>query len=208
MTFKVGYFRSSRMQEIEFALRSLDPGIKAVEVATPTGLRDIDVLLGGGGPDLNPALYGEADEHCKRFSPDRDLREYQLLDQALEKGIPFLGLCRGAQLLNVLLGGTLYQDVEKQQGGEAIHDGHQVHQVQFSGLGSRYMGKEALVNSNHHQGVKTLASGLTLIGSAPDGLPEAWHTPGAIGVQFHPESLVKDDPRWLAVFRWWLEGAA
>lgn len=192
------------MEDIELLFNRAYPQMSLLEVKSQADLKEIDVLLAGGGPDINPTLYGEVNQHCNSLFPKRDARDYDLLAQTLQSRIPFLGLCRGAQLLNVVLGGTLYQDLEAQRATPHT-DPHPVH---FSGLGTLHLGEVAEVNSTHHQGVKILAPGLTLIGQAPDGLPEAWHAPGAIGVQFHPETLVHDDSHWLNLFQWWLDGAA
>ena len=80
------------------------------------------------------------------------------------------------------------------------------HAVQLVGQGAVRLGAAGWVNSSHHQGVDRLAPSLKTIGFAPDGLPEAWVRPGALGVQFHPETLVHQDARWMALFDWWLSG--
>jgi len=204
MKVKVGLLKSSRPDHIRLLFRTWFPEVELIAVGDTSALSGVDVLLAGGGPDIDPSLYGEADQHCGVFYPKRDAREFAILHEALGRGLPFLGLCRGAQLLNVVLGGTLYQDLPSQRGA-----GHsERHLAHFSGSGLQHLGPNAEVNSTHHQGIKSLAPSLTLIGEAPDGLPEAWHRPGALGVQFHPEWLVHEDARWLTLFRWWLAGAA
>lgn len=204
MKLHIGVFESSRKGDIEGLFSKYYPDSQIISVKSRLHLRQVDVVLAGGGPDLNPEHYGQEDRACHHVNKARDARDLDLMHAVLDAGLPFLGLCRGAQLLNIALNGTLYQDLGSDRG--IIHS--PVHTVECSGIGADHLGTTAQVNSTHHQGVDHLGDGLQVIGSAADGLPEAWYRPGAIGTQFHPESLVHDDPRWLRLFDWWLGGAA
>lgn len=158
-----------------------------------TGGGDIDPLLFGGRP--HPRVYG--------IDPERDRSEIALTRLAAEAGLPFLGICRGAQVINVALGGTLYTDIGDQLPGACRHDRYTTgeprdliaHEVQVL-PGSRLEGILGCagcgVNSLHHQGLERIASGLQVTAYAPDGLVEAVELAGhpfGLGVQWHPEWL-------------------
>jgi putative glutamine amidotransferase len=155
-----------------------------------------------GGADIHPDTYGEP-AAAKRWPGDhvRDECELALLELATRRACPVLGVCRGLQLLNVARGGTLYQDLPTQRPGLTSHrDGarydHLTHDVRVA-PGSwvhRVYGRESLVvNSVHHQAVKTLGEGLRATAWAPDGLIEGIESrpdePFLVGVQWHPEWL-------------------
>jgi putative glutamine amidotransferase len=171
----------------------------------------MDGVLIPGGVDLDPATYGEAPlPTCGRLDPARDRVELQLTRWAIDEGKPLFGLCRGLQIMNVALGGTLYQDIAAQRGDAIKHDyfptagfsrDHLAHPVTVT-AGSRLdalVGTAPLeVNSMHHQAVKELAPGLVSTAVAPDGLIEALESPGEqflLGVQWHPEALTDRDHR-------------
>lgn len=167
-------------------------------------LRKVDLLLLIGGKDIEPWRYGEeAIEDCGPFEPARDAFEYRLMDEAVRLRKPVFGICRGAQLINVYFGGTLYQDIPSQydttichrHGGELIRElAHGIMLVEGSRL-QRVLGCDSLgVNSTHHQAVKDLAPGLRISATAPDGTVEAIEseTLPIAGVQFHPEQLAVD----------------
>ncbi|MGM9319306.1 gamma-glutamyl-gamma-aminobutyrate hydrolase family protein [Deinococcus aquaticus] len=204
MKLRVGYLRSSRLDDPEALFHEYYPAAELIPVKSHAQLQGVDVVLAGGGPDLNPRLYGQENRACRSVNEVRDDRDLRLLKAALDARLPFLGLCRGAQLLNIALNGTLYQDLATEHGQAHLPD----HPVTFSGEGTVRLGSSAQVNSSHHQGVDRLGEGLEVIGRAADGLPEAWFRPGAIGVQFHPETLIRTDTDWLRLFDWWLAGAA
>ncbi|PTA66943.1 gamma-glutamyl-gamma-aminobutyrate hydrolase family protein [Deinococcus arcticus] len=204
MKLRVGVFESSRIADIERIFHHYYPDSRLTHVKSHLQLSEVDAVLAGGGPDLNPELYGQEDRACRHVNKARDARDLDLMHGLLGARLPFLGLCRGAQLLNVALNGTLYQDLATERG-----QGHlPVHSVAFSGTGARHLGDRTQVNSTHHQGIDRLGDGLEVIGRAADGLPEAWFRAGAIGVQFHPETLIHENPSWLRLFDWWLAGAA
>ena len=162
--------------------------------------RHLDGLVLQGGADVSPGSYGEealqAEWAGDRF---RDEYEIELVHEFVEAGKPVLGVCRGAQLINVAFGGTLFQDLREQlpQSIPHVNDIYEknVHAVRFepgSGLARLYPGlREARVNSIHHQGIKTLGRDLAAEAiSQPDGVIEAIRrtAPGfVLGVQWHPE---------------------
>ena len=161
----------------------------------------LDGLLLSGGEDIDPKLYGEERlPLCGTPDPERDAMEAALCRLALERDMPVLAICRGIQVLNVTLGGTLYQDVASQYGdaiGHPVYDRprEQVHGVRVlpgTRLSSLIGAERIRVNSRHHQAVKTPGRGLTVCAEAEDGLTEGVEMPGrrfVLGVQWHPESL-------------------
>ena len=171
----------------------------------------MDGLLLPGGVDLDPGTYGELPlPTCGRLDPARDQVELQFARWAIAEAKPLFGLCRGLQIMNVALGGTLYQDIAAQRSDAIKHDyfptagfsrDHLAHPVAVAS-GSRLdelVGPAPLaVNSMHHQAVKDLAPGLVPSGVAPDGVIEALEFPGErflLGVQWHPEALTDLDHR-------------
>ena len=160
-----------------------------------------DGLILSGGYDVDPALYGQADEGlCKQIQPVRDEMEFYLCRRAVAEDLPLLGICRGHQVLNAALGGTLYQDLQAQMGTTLQHQvpdpvggfAHDVSLAADSPL-ARLLGKDAMaVNSRHHQGIRDLASGLEAQAAADDGTVESVWMPGKRfiwGVQWHPEGI-------------------
>jgi putative glutamine amidotransferase len=186
----------------------------------PATLREIYERLDGvlipGGVDLDPATFGEA-RHPKlgAVDPARDRVELQLVRWAVADRKPVLGLCRGIQVMNVALGGTLYQDLEAQVPEGIKHDyfptagferDHLAHEVSLA-RGSRLLAMmerpSFLVNSMHHQGIKTLAPDLIPSATAPDGLVEAVERAADhfyVGVQWHPEVFEMTDPHTRHLF--------
>jgi putative glutamine amidotransferase len=163
----------------------------------------LDGLVFTGGGDLDPASYG-AESHPELDEVDtaRDELELSLVKRAMETGLPFLGICRGFQTINVALGGSLYTHIAGQHPNAIKHKydsgterevlAHKVLIASDSRLGKVFGETEFLVNSLHHQGVKQAAPGLTLAGFAPDGLLEALEVgnhPFGVAVQWHPEWL-------------------
>jgi putative glutamine amidotransferase len=182
----------------------------------------LDGVLVPGGGDIDPALYGE-ERHPKTndISPDRDRIELALIRQAVDGGKPFFGICRGAQVFNVALGGSLVQDLPSEFPDALGHYfippefprdyiGHEV-QVEEESLLARVLGAPIVhVNSRHHQSVKALAPGLEIVARAPDGVVEAIELPGhpfALGVQWHPENITAQ-PEMHALFTAFIAAAA
>jgi len=174
----------------------------------------LDGLLLSGGEDVHPAHYGEAcHEKCGTITPDRDEMELPLTRWAIEDGKPLLAICRGIQVLNVALGGSLYQDIQAQAPGAGRHDwypdlprdllSHTVSIAPQTCLARLEDTVSLPVNSLHHQAVKDVAPGLIVAARAPDEIIEAVEAVGhpfAIGVQWHPEELASSDARAQRLF--------
>lgn len=171
----------------------------------------LDGLLFSGGEDVNPVLYGEQSEPCMgQVDAERDVAELGLARKWLASGRPLLAICRGHHVLNVTLGGTLYQDIATYI-LHALDHGYAparpmeklVHPVTLdprSMLATILGGTSFEVNSAHHQAVKALGNKLTAVAHADDGVVEAIELQGhpfCIGVQWHPEAMVKAvDTMW------------
>ncbi|MFF8954752.1 gamma-glutamyl-gamma-aminobutyrate hydrolase family protein [Streptomyces sp. NPDC014894] len=157
--------------------------------SAPAVVARMDGLVVAGGADVEPVRYGaERDPRTGPATRDRDAWELALIHAALAAGVPLLGICRGMQLLNVALGGTLVQHLDGHTGGEGVFTSHTVKPVP----GTRYASivpHAAEVPSYHHQAVDRLAPGLTACAYAEDGTVEAVETESgwAVGVQWHPE---------------------
>ncbi|MCH0565476.1 MULTISPECIES: gamma-glutamyl-gamma-aminobutyrate hydrolase family protein [unclassified Streptomyces] len=151
----------------------------------------LDGVVIAGGPDVDPACYGaERDPHTGPPAPARDAWELALIRAALAAHTPLLGICRGMQLLNVALGGTLTQHITGHAGTPGVFDRHPVRPVP----GTRYASlapEEALVPTFHHQSAGRLGTGLVPSAHAADGTVEAIELPSGqgwvLGVQWHPE---------------------
>lgn len=165
-------------------------------------LARLDGLLLSGGYDVAPDLYGERKVNdTVEVDSERDAAEMALIPKAIEIGMPILAICRGIQVLNVALGGTLIQDIPSQVETSICHsqkaDRHvAVHRVSVE-AGSRLcdaLGTERLdVNSFHHQALKRAAAGLRVTAAAPDGTIEGVEGIGEgflLGVQWHPEEML------------------
>lgn len=172
-----------------------------------------DGFLLTGGQDVAPALYGGADPgRCGELCPERDAMETALLALARAQDKPVLGICRGIQLLNAALGGTLWQDLPTQCPSEVDHhqSGNYASPIHTVALQpgtplAELLGSAPLpVNSLHHQAVRTLAPGLAPMAVAPDGIVEAVYEPGRTfvwAVQWHPEFSWQTDANSRAIFR-------
>jgi putative glutamine amidotransferase len=177
-------------------------------------LPSLDGILLSGGGDVEPQRYRAASTgKVKYVDPDRDRVEMALVEGALADGIPFLGICRGIQVLNVALGGTLFTDIADLLPNALKHDyfpnwprdrlAHEVH-VQPGSLLNEILAADTIqVNSLHHQGIDQLAPELEAVAHAPDGLVEAVVLPDhpfGLAVQWHPENLTAHAP-FRALFR-------
>jgi putative glutamine amidotransferase len=176
----------------------------------------LDGLFLPGGVDMDPTTYGESRSAlCGRTDAARDWTELLFVRWALADQKPVLAVCRGAQVLNVAVGGSLYQDVGAQHPEAIKHDhfplngrrrdelAHEVRVAPGSRL-QRLLGADRLeVNSMHHQGIARLAPGLQAVATSPDGLIEGVEGETdqfLLGVQWHPEDLVDVDPRMRRLF--------
>lgn len=182
----------------------------------------LDGLLLPGGEDLDPAHYGAA-RHPQLGPTDkeRDRTELLLTEWALEWGMPLLGVCRGVQVMNVVCGGTLYQDLHSERPDLQKHDYFPptyerfriVHRVDVEpdSVLARALGPVHEVNSMHHQGLATLGAGLRAVARAEDSLVEAVevpYLPFALGVQWHPEELARTDDHSTSLFYEFVRSAA
>jgi len=206
--------REDRAQPYLEALRLIGVPDEEVLLVTPERLSPHDAaplaagasgLLLCGGPDIEPHHYGEEPHPHANLSlmPERDAIELELLSGARAARTPTFGVCRGLQVTNAFLGGTLWQDLKLMWPNAVLHDlsfprDALIHPVETvagdTELGDLLSREPSLVNSRHHQAIKQLAPGLTAVAVAPDGIVEAlagsdpdwwlW------AVQWHPENLV------------------
>jgi putative glutamine amidotransferase len=171
--------------------------------------RILDLVAGlvlTGGEDVEPVRYGAVPSpHLGRTSAARDAVEIAAVLGARDRLLPTLAICRGAQVLNVALGGTLVQDIPSERSGALAHDPkaardartHAVRLIDGSRAALALGAATALVNSKHHQAIDQLGHGLVITGTAPDGIIECVETPEEdpwwmLGVQWHPEEFVQD----------------
>lgn len=178
----------------------------------------IDKLLLAGGQDITPFLYGE-EPHPKlgSTSVERDLFEIALVKAALAQNKPIFTVCRGTQILNVALGGTLYQDLSLYPEWGVKHDmfptppafGLHSISIEEDSLAAKILGSKAKVNSFHHQAIKKLAPELKATAFSPDGIVEAVESQSGqakiLGVQWHPELVHKKDPKEQALFDYFVK---
>ncbi len=185
---------------VPLALPTMLAPDRAVAALQASGVRGL-VLT--GGEDVEPGRYGAAPHpKLEDTDPARDAAELALIAAARDRRLPILAICRGIQILNVALGGTLYQDLGSERPGPITHSGdagtHAV-RVEPGSLLERTLGtRAATVNSRHHQAIRNLAPGLRAVAWAEDGLIEAVEPADAEGgaawtlaVQWHPEDLTE-----------------
>jgi putative glutamine amidotransferase len=181
----------------------------------------LDAVLLPGGPDVDPAVYGR-ERHPLTIHIDdpRDQLELRIARWAVAEDIPVLGICRGHQVLNVALGGTLVQDIPSEVQTSMVHDqpnglprSQRLHSVRIapeSRLAAILGANEVQVNSLHHQAVDTPAPGVIITATAPDGVAEALEMPGkpfVLSVQWHPEDLYTEDDSMRRLFVAFVEAA-
>jgi putative glutamine amidotransferase len=196
-----------------------------------------DGILIGGGRDIEPSLYGqEAGEHLAPTEPLRDAFELELVERTLDRGLPLLGMCRGIQILNVALGGTLVQDVSLKPewaqhpsdrgwkawkeveraslaGEEEVppHPRHPIRVEPGSRLHAALGVEEVDVDSFHHQALDRVAPELTVVARAPDGVVEAVELDGGgyvLAVQWELQEEWRVDRRFLGPFAQLVEAAS
>lgn len=164
-----------------------------------TIIEHFDIIVIPGGPDIPPGYYGQ-EAHPKTFVDKRGTRdkfEKNLIELAIKKKKPILAICRGFQMVNAVLGGTLHQHIpdlpEMLVHRSTISPTAYAHKVQTFGWLKNEVGKEIEVNSWHHQGIDKLASTLSPLAKSSDGLVEAYETKKGhspiLGIQWHPEIL-------------------
>lgn len=177
----------------------------------------IDGLLITGGNDVNPSLYNQSVTYSKPANLDEDLNDINLINIALEKKIPILGICKGLQIINVALNGSLYQDILKEYNTIVNHTQNEnmpkpsnnsmVYGANFIKGSILYdlFGETYSINSFHHQAIKKLGNGLIATAYSDDGLIEAIEVPNKIiAVQWHPERLIYDNKHF-SIFTKFLE---
>ena len=180
----------------------------------------LDGIVFTGGEDFAPAYFGEEEhEHLGEVNVNRDTYDLTLFKLASDRNIPTLGICRGLQLINVGMGGTLYQDLPSQKPSDINHRQeeagtvatHSVSVVEGSLMHQILGEKEIQVNTFHHQAIKKLAPGLKIVGWANDSVPEmieAYPNRQILGTQFHPEIFTANGDKLLGKLFQFLIGKA
>lgn len=212
---EAGPYRRPQLALYEIYQRVLETyGITCILITPGHSIRSLprildlcDGLVLTGGEDVNPAWYGEEPRpELGRVNQRRDRTEMVTLRLALERELPILGICRGCQLVNICLGGTLYQDLDTQRPGTLTHRQsdpweqrtHYIDVVKDSLLHRIVRSDEMMINSFHHQGIKDLAPKLRVSARAEDGTIEAVEAPEYpswfLGVQWHPERFEASAP--------------
>ncbi len=181
--------------------------------AAPAYLALLDgLVVTGGAFDVPPERFGEARRAgCGPEKPERTAFEADLLDAALAARLPVLGVCGGMQLMNVVRGGTLWQDLPSDAGIRGHEQpqpkdapSHPVEVAAGTALAALVGAGPLAVNSTHHQAVRELGAGVLVSARAPDGVVEAIELPDlpfALGVQWHPEAVLAHEPRHAALYR-------
>ncbi|HEX2951178.1 MAG TPA: gamma-glutamyl-gamma-aminobutyrate hydrolase family protein [Armatimonadota bacterium] len=177
-----------------------------------------DGLLLTGGGDIHAEIYGEElHPESTMHDPDRDNMEMEVARFALEMNMPILGICRGMQLLNVIFGGTLVQDIPSEIPGALQHSAeetevvlHPITILEGTLLADVMHTHTMMVNTWHHQAVKQLGNGLRVSARADDGVVEAIESAegkAVLAVQCHPEACMEDYPCYRTLFHWLIEEA-
>lgn len=175
------------------ALQAAGLHVADITPDSAASLHNLCGLVLSGGSDVAPALYGQPDLAARNPDPERDALEIELARAALASGMPLFAICRGMQLLNVVLGGTLHQDI----GAGHTHVEHDVVIRPASRLAA-ICGPTARVNSRHHQAVHRPGAGLAVTACSPrDDIVEGMEMPGpawVVAVQWHPEDMPAPRP--------------
>lgn len=170
-----------------------------------------DALIIPGGPDADPTFYGEEpSRHIGGTNYKRDVFEAELFKAFYKAGKPIFGICRGCQFINILMGGSVYQDlaadnqdsyIRHSQGADGSYPTHHVEIAKGSSL-YKALGATAYVNSRHHQGIKKVGEGLTVTAKAADGVVEAVETADGqiVAVQWHPENMWQEHAEMRRLF--------
>jgi putative glutamine amidotransferase len=182
------------------------PVVEGARACLPGYFAEMRGLLLVEGEDIEPKHFKANREnfsHLEKTHPLKDEIEIDLIRYALRRNLPILGICRGSQLLNVVCGGTLYGDVQKEKKSRLKHINfprydsyrHPISIVAGSPLRKWYGRKTLRVNSYHHQGIRDLASRFQPMAFAKDGLVEGYYDPKekfVVGLQFHPERMLEE----------------
>jgi gamma-glutamyl-gamma-aminobutyrate hydrolase PuuD len=188
------------------ALPLIVPVVKGTVACLPQYTESMNGLLLVEGEDVEPKRFPARKanfDYVEETHPLKDEIELRLLRSALDRKVPILGICRGSQLLNVVCGGTLYGDVQREKGSHRAHIDyehydtyrHPIDVIPGTPLARWYRRKKLQVNSYHHQGIRVLASRFRPMAHADDGLIEAYYDPDSafvVGLQFHPERMLKE----------------
>ena len=191
-------------------------GALAQSVTSLENIIGLDGLIIPGGADVDPALYGENNTSCYGVNRKLDDLEMEIIDTAVKRKIPILGICRGHQILNVYFGGSLFQDIEQADRHRHIDAGDQCHACttdQNGFLFGIYRCQNFYVNSAHHQAIKKPGNGIRIVQNSDDGVAEAicHDSLPVYGVQWHPERMClknarKDTIDGLPLFQWFVNG--
>lgn len=183
-------------------------------------LNILDGIIFSGGNDISPLCYNENPlKQVNHISSVRDKYEIELFNKAYEKKLPILGICRGLQIANVALGGSLYQDIHAQLSDVFGHQPTGVENDEFHHsvtvkhdtiLHNIFQSEKIFVNSNHHQSIKKVGDNLIVSAIAEDSIIEAIEADDErflLGLQFHPEGMIKKHPLFLNIFKALIQAA-
>lgn len=175
-------------------------------------IESCDCIIISGGQDIHPKFYSENQHRELGFVNSRiDLYQIELARLAIEKDMPLLGICRGMQVVNVVSGGSLYQDLSELSGevlkhvqsGRRYEVAHKI-QLESDSILNGIFGESVMVNSYHHQSLKAVGDGLRVTARAEDGIIEAVEMIDkkfVVGVQWHPEMMLAGDEGMLGLFK-------
>jgi putative glutamine amidotransferase len=207
----IGVTNCRKLEDYRQSVLHVSGEVRVLDVSADVAaaLAGLDGLVLTGGGDVAPAKYGELPHSTiEEAEPGRDDFELALISMARKQGLPILAICRGAQVLNVAYGGTLFQDIPSQVPGALPHKLEIPPHQAFELAHEIWLDKDTIlsklmrerlsdtdaceVNSRHHQAVRQIAPGLIVSATAPDGVIEAIEDPTAgfcLGVQWHPENF-------------------
>jgi len=189
------------------AIRLAGATPERISVRHPPSGNTLDALITGGGDDISPEHYNGDIVNPIKIDLERDQLEIEWIQKALERNIPLMGICRGAQLINVVLGGNLYQDIRSLRrhtyNRPSLLPTKQVRLLPDSKLANICNKVHLRVNSLHHQAIKTTGTDLQVVGWDLDDITQAVESKKnrIIGLQWHPEYLIYL-PSQFALFRW------
>jgi putative glutamine amidotransferase len=198
----IATYAGSGTEIVQDILHDLGARLQVIDTFTEAQSAHFDGLILLGGCDIGPSLYGENVTFAHAPNKYRDRIEWFLVRHALSRGKPVFGICRGHQMLAVACGGSLWQDIHSERAKTKHRPKHKLVKV------SKILGKHlptTSVNSYHHQAIRHMPLGFKILARAPDMVVEAIWSPGLLGVQWHPEFLYTDDPRWDRLFSWFVK---